>query len=200
MDTTGAQNLGMECMYRNHWVQGLWSQCNIFTGSFRPNIALLELLAITMAFDIWIERHWHTIVRHWAGTIPTNFPISFSLFSFLFSEHELLLWSCCRVGVHAPQAFCGTFLSHIPQTPNLCCMDLYLTCALVNWPSLSPCIPSWSRTYVWEELGYSETLSQDFFCGSTQTTSFWWHGWHTFWHSLIALHLQIFVVLFFHWY
>ena len=36
----------------------------------------------------------------------------------------------------------------------------------------------------------------DFFCSSTQTTLFWWHGWHTFWHSLMALHLQIFVVLF----
>ena len=51
-DASGAPSLGLGCIYGNHWAQGLWSETTLFK-EHTPNIALLELLAITLAFELW---------------------------------------------------------------------------------------------------------------------------------------------------
>ena len=53
-DAAGAMNLAAGCVYKSHWAQGFWSDTRIFSDTYVPNIALLELLAITMAFELWI--------------------------------------------------------------------------------------------------------------------------------------------------
>ena len=45
-------------MCRMQWTQAKWSETNIFQEAlpFTPNIALLKLLAIVIAFDIWAPK------------------------------------------------------------------------------------------------------------------------------------------------
>ena len=52
-NSTGAAYLGFRCIFRSQWVQGCWSNTDLFSDSFMPNIALLELLVIVTAFEIW---------------------------------------------------------------------------------------------------------------------------------------------------
>ena len=52
-DAAGAADKGMGCVYQDQWFYGPWVQTNLFEGDFTPNIALLELLAIVTAFDLW---------------------------------------------------------------------------------------------------------------------------------------------------
>ena len=52
-DSAGHPALGLGCTYNNRFAQGFWSDTTLFHGDRRPNIALLELLAIVIAFDIW---------------------------------------------------------------------------------------------------------------------------------------------------
>ena len=52
-DSAGAADKGFSCRFGVHWAQGFWSHTNLFTDTFSPNIALLELYAITVAFEIW---------------------------------------------------------------------------------------------------------------------------------------------------
>ena len=52
-DATGAADKGLGCCYGHHWFQAQWSETNLFQGGFTPNIALLEQLAIVVAFHIW---------------------------------------------------------------------------------------------------------------------------------------------------
>ena len=52
-DMARASNLGFGCIFSNQWAQGSWSDTNLFTAQCTPNIALLELLAIVTAFEIW---------------------------------------------------------------------------------------------------------------------------------------------------
>ena len=52
-DSAGAVDKGFGCRFGVHWAQGFWSHTNLFTDTFSPNIALLELYAITVAFEIW---------------------------------------------------------------------------------------------------------------------------------------------------
>ena len=54
-DTAGRKNLGMGCTYRVQWRQGLWSETDLFKDGFKPNITLLELLAIVAALETWAE-------------------------------------------------------------------------------------------------------------------------------------------------
>ena len=44
---------GLACLFENQWTAASWKQTNIFHYGFRPNIALLEMLAIVMAVEIW---------------------------------------------------------------------------------------------------------------------------------------------------
>ena len=52
-DATGAADKGIICRYQNQWFHGAWSKTSLFNDGYKPNIALLELLAIIIAFDIW---------------------------------------------------------------------------------------------------------------------------------------------------
>ena len=52
-DAAGAADKGLGCCYGHHWFQAQWTQTTLFQGGFTPNIALLELLAIVVAFHIW---------------------------------------------------------------------------------------------------------------------------------------------------
>ena len=52
-DSAGAAHLGMGCIFGNRWAQGLWRHTTLFAGGRCPNIALLELLAIVIALEIW---------------------------------------------------------------------------------------------------------------------------------------------------
>ena len=52
-DVVGAADKGFGCTFHNHWSLGLWSQTELFCNDFKPNIALLELYAITVALEIW---------------------------------------------------------------------------------------------------------------------------------------------------
>ena len=35
------------------WQQGFWSETNLFDNGYKPNIALLKLLAIVIAVETW---------------------------------------------------------------------------------------------------------------------------------------------------
>ena len=57
MDAAGTKDLGMGYVYKSHWAQGLWS--------------LLELLAITMASEIWIEHVQRSVMTLKSGNEAT---------------------------------------------------------------------------------------------------------------------------------
>ena len=52
-DAARGCHLGMGCTYGVQWRQGLWSETDLFRDNFKPNIALLELLAIVSAVETW---------------------------------------------------------------------------------------------------------------------------------------------------
>ena len=52
-DMAGRPDLGMGCLFGVDWRQGMWSETELFTAGFRPNIALLELLVIATAVETW---------------------------------------------------------------------------------------------------------------------------------------------------
>ena len=52
-DAAGASQRAVACVFKTSWCQGFWSETTIFNFGFRPNIALLELLAIVMAVEVW---------------------------------------------------------------------------------------------------------------------------------------------------
>ena len=54
-DAAGSRHLGMGCTYGVQWHQGLWSETDLLRDNFKPNIALLELLAIVSAVETWAE-------------------------------------------------------------------------------------------------------------------------------------------------
>ena len=52
-DSAGSAHLGLGCTFRNEWCQGFWSETELFHNNYKPNIALLELLAIVLAVETW---------------------------------------------------------------------------------------------------------------------------------------------------
>ena len=54
-NAAGGKNLGMGCTFSLQWCQGPWSETDLFRSDFKPNIALLELLAIVTAVETWAE-------------------------------------------------------------------------------------------------------------------------------------------------
>ena len=52
-DSSGSHCLGLGCCFGDRWAQGFWSETTLFSNGYVPNIALLELLAITIAFEMW---------------------------------------------------------------------------------------------------------------------------------------------------
>ena len=55
-DATGAPDKGFGCAFWDQWVHGIWQHTNLFTPTFKPNIALLELYAITVMLEIWANQ------------------------------------------------------------------------------------------------------------------------------------------------
>ena len=53
-DAAGASDLGFGCVYGKKWAYGRWADTNLYRHS-KPNIALLELLAIVMATELWAK-------------------------------------------------------------------------------------------------------------------------------------------------
>ena len=53
VDSAGTKNLGFGCLYGNRWTSGIWSNTTLFSNNFTPSIALLELFAIVVAFEVW---------------------------------------------------------------------------------------------------------------------------------------------------
>ena len=53
VDTAGNCLLGFGCFFQGQWCQGMWRETSLFSDSYRPNIALLELFAIVIAVDLW---------------------------------------------------------------------------------------------------------------------------------------------------
>ena len=52
-NSASSMHLGMGCTYWDDWQQGFWSETNLFDNGYKPNIALLELLAIVIAIETW---------------------------------------------------------------------------------------------------------------------------------------------------
>ena len=52
-DSAGAADKGFGCLFGNQWASGAWTDTDLFRDGFVPNIALLELYAIVVAFEIW---------------------------------------------------------------------------------------------------------------------------------------------------
>ena len=52
-DSTGAAHLGMGRTFKDDWHQGFGTETNLFANGYKPNIALLELLAIVIAVETW---------------------------------------------------------------------------------------------------------------------------------------------------
>ena len=55
-DAAGAADKGIGCIFGDEWFHGKWSETDLFKNGYRPNIALLELTAITVGFEIWAPR------------------------------------------------------------------------------------------------------------------------------------------------
>ena len=55
-NAASAADKGFGCTFGNHWAYGIWSQTTLFQADFKPNIALLELYAITLALEIWADQ------------------------------------------------------------------------------------------------------------------------------------------------
>ena len=53
-DAAGAKELGFGCVFGSRWAYGTWSDTRLFQR-MSPNIALLELLAIVMATELWAK-------------------------------------------------------------------------------------------------------------------------------------------------
>ena len=55
LDTAGTSNLSFGVIFKHQWAQGLWSQTTLFENMLpqSPNIVLLELYAVAIAFAIW---------------------------------------------------------------------------------------------------------------------------------------------------
>ena len=52
-DAAGGALLRFGCYFHGQWCQGMWSKTDLFDNGCKPNIALLELLAIIMAVELW---------------------------------------------------------------------------------------------------------------------------------------------------
>ena len=52
-DAAGAEDKGLGCFFCTEWFFSAWSDTSLFRHNFRPNIALLELLAVVTALDLW---------------------------------------------------------------------------------------------------------------------------------------------------
>ena len=52
-DSAGVAHLGMGCTFKDDWHQGFWLETNLFANGYKPNITLLELLAIVIAVETW---------------------------------------------------------------------------------------------------------------------------------------------------
>ena len=52
-DAAGASDKGLGCYYEGQWFQGKWQDTTLFHNGYTPNIALLEMLAIVIAFELW---------------------------------------------------------------------------------------------------------------------------------------------------
>ena len=62
-DSEGTKKLGLGCIFRNKWAQGLRRHTSLFNNGFTPNIAILELYAIVLAVELWAEGlAGHTVV------------------------------------------------------------------------------------------------------------------------------------------
>ena len=64
-DSAGREDRGLGCRFGTHWAQGFWSDTILFKDGFKPNIALLELLAVIIAIEILCkELSSKTIILH----------------------------------------------------------------------------------------------------------------------------------------
>ena len=62
-DSAGSKKLGLGCIFRNKWAQGLWRHTSLYNNGFTPNIAILELYAIVLAIELWADGlAGHTVV------------------------------------------------------------------------------------------------------------------------------------------
>ena len=52
-DAAGGKKLACACFFMGDWRQGFWSKTSLFDNGYKPNIALLELLAMVIAVDTW---------------------------------------------------------------------------------------------------------------------------------------------------
>ena len=55
-DTAGHPDLGLGIYFRGDWRQGLWRDTNLFKDNYRPNIAILELLAAVVTVFVWGDK------------------------------------------------------------------------------------------------------------------------------------------------
>ena len=73
-DAAGAPDKGLGCYYNGQWFQGLWQDTTLFHNGHTPNIALLELLAIVIVFDLWAPHlRGRTITLQSDNTATCNF-------------------------------------------------------------------------------------------------------------------------------
>ena len=73
-DAAGALDKGLGCYYNGQWFQGKWQNTTLFHNGYTPNIALLELLAIVIAFDLWAPHlRGRTITLQSNNTATCNF-------------------------------------------------------------------------------------------------------------------------------
>ena len=55
-DASGNKMLGVSCIFNDEWSVGYWRDTDIFQLTDNPNIAVLEMLAIVMAVELWAPR------------------------------------------------------------------------------------------------------------------------------------------------
>ena len=87
-DASGSNRLGIGCVYQSEWAQGLWRDTTVFRDNPSPNIAVLELLAITIAFEIWAPqlsgscitlRSDNQATVYWLNRKRTDIPAAMNL-------------------------------------------------------------------------------------------------------------------------
>ena len=55
-DSSSSPDLGVGMFFAGEWHKAEWSETSLFDNGYHPNIALLELLAIMLAVEVWSEK------------------------------------------------------------------------------------------------------------------------------------------------
>ena len=86
-------HLAMGCVFGDQWAQGMWRDTDLFTPDFKPNIAVLELLAIVMAPRVTatslVLKSDNQATVCWINSRRSDIPVAMNLIHHLTKRYLL---------------------------------------------------------------------------------------------------------------